>query len=70
MQLIDSWKISLSVESNLKYSNFTDGMSTRLTRKLTTLVFEDQVLANASPFGTKYYSERLPPEPLLAMVGK
>lgn len=40
---------------------FLDGMATRLTRKLTTLVFEDQVLANTSPFGTKYYQERLPP---------
>lgn len=35
---------------------------------MTTLVFEDSVLASASPFGTKYYKDRLPPEPLEAMV--
>ncbi|ODM89968.1 hypothetical protein Ocin01_16714 [Orchesella cincta] len=46
----------------------SNGKSTRLTRKMTTLVFEDSVLASASPFGTKYYKDRLPPEPLEAMV--
>lgn len=45
-----------------------DGKATRLTRKMTTLVFEDSQLASASPFGTKYYKDRLPPEPLEAMV--